>query len=66
MLKELYNQVFGHPLGSIELYQTKTSRWRWRLKDTEDNTLINPIKSFKTGGEARADFQRTLKILKSL
>lgn len=54
------------PLGTLKLYQTKSNKWRWKVLDADGKTIVNPIKSFKTGAEARKSFDETRAIIESV
>lgn len=61
------SNLFGSdPLGEVKYYQTKNKKWRWKVVNSEGNTIVNPIKSFHTRSEAVQSFLDVQGIVESI
>ncbi len=57
---------FSDPLGKVIYYRTKSKKWRWKVVNEDDKTVVNPIRSFHTQAEAEQSFCDVQDIMDSI
>lgn len=61
-------KFFGicEPLGKVVYYRTKSKKWRWKVVNEDNKTVVNPIRSFHTEAEAQQSFCDAQDIMNSI
>ncbi len=62
------SMIFGkkEPLGKVEVYQTKSKKWRWKVANSEGRVVANPIKSYASRSQALRSFREAKDVIGSV